>query len=61
MCAGNELFYTMLYVCHFESGPAGTYNDSISVLLVLLLDVVSQLHIRIVSASCESIFSDCIV
>ena len=21
MCAGNELFYAMLYLCHFTSGP----------------------------------------
>ena len=26
MCAGNELFYSLLYVLHFTSGPTGTVS-----------------------------------
>jgi len=26
MCAGNELFYAMLYLCYFTSGPLGVWK-----------------------------------
>ncbi|KAM9305802.1 CDP-diacylglycerol--inositol 3-phosphatidyltransferase isoform 2-T2 [Gastrophryne carolinensis] len=60
MCAGNELFYCMLYLLHFTEGPAGGRLGSmglfrlilwISCPVSLLKSGISLLHL--VTASCN--------
>jgi CDP-diacylglycerol--inositol 3-phosphatidyltransferase len=41
MCAGNELWFSMVYMLHFSEGPAGKANSCYNFLLICILIVIS--------------------
>jgi CDP-diacylglycerol--inositol 3-phosphatidyltransferase len=41
MCAGNELWFSMVYMLHFSEGPAGKIKPIITIIYLYILTVIS--------------------